>query len=363
MAVACLSWAAASRLEGQQASLSMGGVHARFADTVSGSAGAIAGRLAFESPTLRAVFDGDYTRFTTGSWASRLGGSAVGVQVLRSGLALGLRVEAEWDYLGQSLWSGTTTAGPLVAVPAGGWLALVEVSAGAVRRMDATSDPMVHASLALRRVVGPWSMDAGLAGTRAGLVRFADLTVAVDYRRSAFGFGASVGARTGDLAGDPWLQGQGELRLTPWASLEGAVGTYPQDLTGFTSGAFVRFGMRLGAGPRSLASRAAGFRRTGTRATERVRIEPVAPGTTRVTFVLAGAARVEIAGEWNAWTPVALDSLGHDAWQATLPLGAGVYHFSLVVDGTRWVVPGGVPIVPDDFGGEAGLLIVGGSRR
>ncbi len=361
MAVAGVWCAAAARLEGQQASLAVGGVHARFADTVTGSAGAISGRLAFESANLRAVFDGDYTRFTTGSWATRLGASALGVRVLRSGLGLGLRVDAAGDYLGQSTWSGTTSAGPLLAVPAGRWLAVVVASAGAVRRIDATSDAMVNGSVTVRRTLGAWYLDAGLAGTRAGAVRFADLSVGVDYRAVAFGFGATVGTRTGDLAGDPWVQGQGDLRITPWASLEAAAGTYPRDITGFTGGVFVSLGMRLGAGPRSLASRAlSGFRRAGSDG--RSRVETVAPGTARVTFVMAGATAVAIAGEWNAWTPVGLTPLGHDTWQATLPLREGVYRFSLIVDGDRWVVPPGVPTVPDDLGGSAGLLIVGGVR-
>lgn len=362
MAVACVTGAAAARLEGQ-ASLAVGGVHARFADTLTGSAGAIGGRIAFESPNLRAVFDGDYTRFTTGSWASRLSGMALGIRVLRSGLGLGLRADAAADYLGSDAWSGATSAGPLLAVPAGPWLAVVGASAGAVRRIDASSDGMVNASFTLRRLLGPWSVDAGLAGTRAGAVRFADVSVGADYRGAAFGFGATVGTRSGDLAGDPWAQAQGELRVAPWASLEAAVGTYPRDLTGFTRGLFVSLGMRLGAGSRAQASRAlSSLRRTGA-ADARAAVVTDASGTARAIFVVPGAARVAIAGEWNSWTPVALTPLGHNSWQATLPLREGVYRFSLIVDGERWVVPPGVPTVPDDLGGRAGLLIVGGARR
>jgi hypothetical protein len=45
-----------------------------------------------------------------------------------------------------------------------------------------------------------------------------------------------------------------------------------------------------------------------------------------------------------------------------LPLGPGAYRFSLILDGEHWVVPEGVPMLPDDFGGEVGLLLVGGQN-
>ena len=39
-------------------------------------------------------------------------------------------------------------------------------------------------------------------------------------------------------------------------------------------------------------------------------------------------------------------------------LAPGTYRFTLVVDGTRWLVPAGVVTVPDEMGGEQGLLVV-----
>jgi hypothetical protein len=34
-----------------------------------------------------------------------------------------------------------------------------------------------------------------------------------------------------------------------------------------------------------------------------------------------------------------------------------VYHFSLIVD-EAWIVPDGVATLPDDFGGQVGLLVI-----
>ena len=65
-----------------------------------------------------------------------------------------------------------------------------------------------------------------------------------------------------------------------------------------------------------------------------------------------------IAGNWNAWTPVLLRGLGQDVWEAALVLAPGTYYFNLVVDGTEWVVPGGVAVVSDGMGGLVAVLTV-----
>jgi hypothetical protein len=76
----------------------------------------------------------------------------------------------------------------------------------------------------------------------------------------------------------------------------------------------------------------------------------------RVRF--AGAVSVALAGEWNGWTPLALRRIGADRWEGSLSLAPGTYRFSLVVDGSRWLVPPGVAAVSDDLGGTTGLLVV-----
>jgi len=79
-----------------------------------------------------------------------------------------------------------------------------------------------------------------------------------------------------------------------------------------------------------------------------------------IGFEVAGASRVEIAGDWNGWTaePLSRDSAGR--WTVPPGLAPGVYRFNLRVDGERWIVPADVPSVDDGFGGRVGLLIVSG---
>ena len=45
-------------------------------------------------------------------------------------------------------------------------------------------------------------------------------------------------------------------------------------------------------------------------------------------------------------------------WGGTFALARGRYHFNLLVDGRKWVVPGGVATVPDGSGGMVGVLVV-----
>ena len=77
-----------------------------------------------------------------------------------------------------------------------------------------------------------------------------------------------------------------------------------------------------------------------------------------VRFIVPDARQVAIAGEWSDWRPVPLAPSGERTWEVRLVLAPGTYRFTLVLDGTRWMVPAGIATVPDEMGGEQGLLIV-----
>jgi AMP-activated protein kinase-like protein len=75
-------------------------------------------------------------------------------------------------------------------------------------------------------------------------------------------------------------------------------------------------------------------------------------------FERRGAQSVAIAGDWNSWLPTPLDTTGPGRWVAHLPLPPGVYHFTLLIDGSAWTIPSGVPSVPDGMGGRVAVLVV-----
>ncbi|MDX1492994.1 MAG: glycogen-binding domain-containing protein [Longimicrobiales bacterium] len=78
----------------------------------------------------------------------------------------------------------------------------------------------------------------------------------------------------------------------------------------------------------------------------------------RITLTVPDADRVEIAGDFNGWTPEPLRRVGDGEWAVPVELAPGVYRFNLRVDGERWIVPDGVPEVDDGYGDTVGLLII-----
>ncbi len=331
----------------QEASLFLGGVHTRYADTVSGTAGTVGARLGLRSPSLTAVGEGHYTRFTTGEWATLLNGGLVALFGVGSRAAIGFRADGNHSYLQGGLWSGIAAAGPLVGFTAGNWLFGVGGTAGGVRTTYDTSTALVTGSLRTSLMGSAWALDARVTGTWTRDIRYADFMIAATYSTRDFTASLISGIRAGDLSEHPWIQGRAEWHAARGIALEASVGTYPEDITGFLSGFFVNAGLRIGRlsspAPLSLPPAA--------------RVEIISAREVRLTFTVHDATSVAIAGEWNAWTPIPLSHIGNGRWQVTLPLGAGLYRFSLVVD-EEWTIPEGIPTLPDDFGGQVGLLVI-----
>jgi len=75
--------------------------------------------------------------------------------------------------------------------------------------------------------------------------------------------------------------------------------------------------------------------------------------------LLAPEARtVALAGDFNDWDPVPLERSPGGRWHLTVPLPPGRYHFTFVVDGSRWVADPGLPRAPDDFGEPTSVITV-----
>jgi hypothetical protein len=68
-------------------------------------------------------------------------------------------------------------------------------------------------------------------------------------------------------------------------------------------------------------------------------------------------ARVELAGTFSGWEPVPLRRSA-DGWEAQVALTPGRHRVAFRVDGGPWRAPATLARVRDDFGGEAGLIVV-----
>lgn len=342
---------AAAPLHGQEASLLLGGIHTAYADSLSGTAGTVGVRLKLQTPGFWTQVDGFATRFTTGGWATQGSGGLLGLVGLSRHVAFGVRADGSVNAIQDGPWSAIGSAGPYLVAATDGWIAAGGVTGGGVRTIDSVTSPLVTGVLRMSRLAGRWTVDLRASGSAADTIRYFDGLAGLTYTDRHVTVSALGGVRTGDLGDEPWGQGQLEWRITPILQLEAAIGNYPADITGFTEGFFVSAGFRIGTRRRDIPpERSVTVRRLGE-------------AETQVTFVVRDAEAVAIAGEWNAWTPTPLTRIDGSHWRATLPLGPGAYRFALVIGDDRWMVPEGIPAMPDDFGGEVGLLLIGGEVR
>ena len=336
----------------------LAGVHAQYADAVTGAAGTLTSEFAWTRSTLQATLDGSYSQFVSGPWAAQASGSVFGLRFPRTDLGLGLRADGDGGFLSDGIWSGTLLGGPVVAYVSGDWVYSGGLAIGGVHRIDRASFLDVGGNVAVRRDLGRWALEAGASFTRAGPIHFADASLGAEVRVSTVTLGGLVGARAGDLGGPMWYQGRTAIALAPTVSLELSAGTYPRDVSGFIAGSFVSLGVWLGLSRGAAAVTPSEVIRRLASGPSDLTIESPEPGHQVVTFRVPGAHSVAIAGEWNDWRPVALHPVSGGRWRAELALAQGAHRFSLVVNGRKWMVPPGVATLPDDLGGQVGLLIV-----
>lgn len=179
-------------------------------------------------------------------------------------------------------------------------------------------------------------------------------TLVVDRTASAsFAFGrlllaGSAGRRASSAETMTFSSGSASIALTPVLSLQGSAGRYPSSfLTGASSGRYVSVGLVLrSGGPRPMRLP----RPTG--------VPAVRGNATRLSIRAPEAARVELAGDWNDWTPVPARRAANGVWYADVTLAPGEYRYAFRVDGGAWRVPEGAVTSDDGFGGKSAYVTV-----
>jgi hypothetical protein len=70
------------------------------------------------------------------------------------------------------------------------------------------------------------------------------------------------------------------------------------------------------------------------------------------------ASPPRVAGDFNNWTPVAMERDG-ESWRYAVAARPGVYNYAFVASDGTWYVPDGVPGRKDDgMGGHVAVLVV-----
>jgi len=215
-------------------------------------------------------------------------------------------------------------------------------------------------------------------------LRYTDAAMALRLTAPGLELGASLGFRRGRqlpayAANDrAWGGASAAIWFLDWAAIVGSAGSYPVDLTqGFPGGRYAMLGVRLGARPVQAGARNLKRDRTSGRAASgadpldvtraagvhAMTLGPAPRGSTargeRTLRVHAPvAARVEIAGDFSGWRPVALARAGDGWWAGQVTLAPGTHQMAVRADGGAWLVPPGLPALADEFGGSVGLLVI-----
>ena len=367
---ALLLYAQEGRAQRIDATLDVGGVALRYADTLSAGAATITPHAIADWGRGIAEASGTYSQFGSGGWSTQgaLSGSlfaprARGFLAEVAGFAGG-STHNDGTRTGEVLANGRLhfmrTRGELFLGAGGGrtWLGGGSSSLFLGEAGVSTTFHEVAATLA----VSPVAIDS-LTYTDAQLSLFRTL--------AKLDLAAQLGIRMGDqlLALGGTSRAWGSLSAVRWMrpriALVAAGGTYPIDPTqGFPGGRFVSLSIRLATRARDAESVNTQQSPLGTQLDEgplavtgfvadRIDADSV---TLRVNA--PRAQLVEVSGDFTSWTPVRLETAGEGWWAVTLPMGPGKYQMNVRLDGGKWLVPPGLLSMLDEFGGTVGLLVV-----
>jgi hypothetical protein len=183
-------------------------------------------------------------------------------------------------------------------------------------------------------------------------VAIVDRALSANIATNAVNLSANVGRRSASDERVGFGSAAVSVPLRGGVALDAAGGRYASNrLTGTPGGNYFNVGlsMRFGGAPM----------RVPASPSARVAGAPSVPkGYTRLAIDAPDAARVELAGDFNDWTPVAATRAAKGVWYADLRMAPGQYRYAFRVNGKEWRVPRGATAVHDEFGGKSAWLVV-----
>ncbi|HEX6645013.1 MAG TPA: glycogen-binding domain-containing protein [Gemmatimonadales bacterium] len=310
---------------------------------------------------------GSITRFPDDVWSvqGHLAGSAFLAPVagLRPELDARVRGTRHEDGGGSGELAGTARLHWL-GVDRGLWL-----GAGGGRASDGSDwRGTIEAEIGGWMRTGPGTLSLSLTGWRVGSAyRYAEIESAYRLQRGPLEFTAFGGLRhwlrPGDASADGWGGASASWWLGDRLAVTLAGGAYPADFgQGLPAGTFGSIGARIATGRLDRARRAsepldliippalAGERGTA--------LSHQADGTARLTIGGVPGSRLELMGDFTSWEPVPLTREAAGRWMLEIRIPPGIHRVNIRADGGAWVVPPGLPVSEDEFGGAAGVLIV-----
>lgn len=353
------------------ASIDVGGLSMRYADSIDATAIALTPAFWAESSRTSVALSGTLSQFTSGIWSAQGGGNA-SLFTQRVGPLLG---EIQGAGGGSAHEDGSRTGQLLASTRAhvarrdrGVWL-----GAGLGQTWDGDTWRNVRQgeAAAWARLGKVTAFASATPVVVDDSIRYTDAQLSAGVNLSRVELSASAGIRGGNRL--PTLGGTakswGSASATGWVSSRIAVvagaGTYPVDLTqGFPGGRFASLSLRFGSRrfpSASSISQVEDFRSTSPGELPglvifEMRATPTGAHELRVRA--PSARSVEIMGDFTEWRPVTLRNIDGGWWSIVLGIATGIHEINMRIDGARWIVPPGLSPKSDEFAGSVGVLIV-----
>jgi hypothetical protein len=339
-----------------QASLGVGVGTVRYAGGSSFSAATLSPAIQWLAPSLYLSGGGSLSLLRDGVWAGQgradLWAAFLGARAGRTRVAVSANLTASTRSDGVAAAGGAAIVELMRTAARGGAAIGAGPATGVVEGERGITSPRLRARGWW--LAGPAQLSLSVEPTRFVGAWYTDVVGGATVDRGRLVASLWASARLSDAYGS---KGAGSLSLQYFVSssvaLEASAGSYLADpFQGLPRAGFVSAGVRVHRAPRLLVAVPALPQRLAPLVAQR-RGDSVV-----VRFRMDSARSVAIAGDWNAWQPAPLRALGGFIWEAALVLAPGTYHFNLLVDGTEWVVPGGVAVVSDGMGGMVAVLTV-----
>ena len=339
-----------------QASLGVGVGTVRYAGGSTFSAGTVSPAVQLLSPSFFVGGGGSLSMLKDGVWAAQgrsdLWAAFPRDRTVGPRIAISANVAASSRSDGVAAGAGTLLVEGLWTTQRGGVAIGAGPQAGVIEGERGVSAP--HLRTRIWWMTGPTQLSLTVEPVRFAGAWYTDAVGGTTVDRGRVVASLWISARLSSVYGSKGAASAAlQYFVSPQVAFEGALGSYFSDpFQGLPRARFVSAGVRVHAAPRPQARVQQLLPRLGPLIAQR-RGDSVV-----VRFRMDARRSVAIAGDWNSWQPFQLRSLGGDIWEAALMLAPGTYHFNLLVDGTDWVVPGGVATVSDGMGGLVAVLTV-----
>lgn len=183
-----------------------------------------------------------------------------------------------------------------------------------------------------------------------------DLEFVLEARGGPHSLAVSWTSRAGRTGTDTdviAISSSGILQLSDRLAFTASAGRQLADpLRGLPQGEIYTAALRVSLGPRPLP-----VMQRSAIARASVETRPGGGGVLEVRVFAADTMLIEVAGDFSDWHPLPLEREG-SFWVARVRLGPGKYRVAVRSNLGPWRAPRNLARVRDDYGGEAGLLVI-----